>query len=145
LESEDIRNERWPGGASLAGGQSTPPSNHNFLTLSSHTPSADGSITIPPPVGVPSTSLLESLQTLVPRTPSFLRFAIRLLRLADILYKDDTKTAYLHALPNSARLLLGSTRAEVARELFSQWLTQSTYEELFDLQEEGLHLRCRAT
>ena len=132
FESEDIHNERRPG-ASLVNGQSI------------NAPSADGSIAIPPPVGLPSTSLLESLQTLVPRAPSFLRFAIRLLRLADILYKDDTKQPYLHVLPNAARLLLGSTRAEVARELFTQWLTQATYEELFDLQAEGLYLRCRAT
>lgn len=146
LESEDTHNERRPGGTSLAGGQSASPSNHSFLSLSTNVPSADGSITIPPPSGMPSSSLLESLQALVPRTPSFLRFVIRLLRLADILYKDDAKTAYLHALPNAARLLLGSTRAEVVRELFTQWLTQSTYEELFDLQRtEGLHLRCRAT
>ena len=145
LESEDIRNERRLGGAPLASGQSAGPSGHSFLALPTSAPSADGSIAIPAPVGMPSSSLLESLQALVPRTPSFLRFAIRLLRLADILYKEDTKTAYLHVLPNAARLLLGSTRAEVARELFTQWLTQATYEELFALQEEGLYLRCRAT
>jgi hypothetical protein len=29
--------------------------------------------------------------------------------------------------------------------LFSHWLSQAPYEELFDLQEEGLHLRCRST
>ncbi len=146
LESEDIHNERRPGGTSPAAGQSTALSNHSFLTLSANPPSSDGSIAIPPSIGMPSSSLLESLQERVSRTPSFLRFAIRLLRLADILYKDDAKMAHLHALPNVARLLLGSTRAEVARELFTQWLSQATYEELFDLQQtEGLFLRCRAT
>jgi hypothetical protein len=33
----------------------------------------------------------------------------------------------------------------VLSELFTHWLHQSTYREIFDLQEEGLSLRCRAT
>ncbi len=149
----------------------------------------DGSIAIPPPNGIPSMSLLESLQAAVSRPLLFLRFAIRILRLADILYfengandagdsyafgndaaqlaygsskrsemsaprvihqnqnryKDDTGTSILQVLPNAAELLLGPTRVEVAHELFTHWLNQLTYEELFDLQEEGLRLRCRAT
>ncbi len=147
----------------------------------------DGSISIPPPNGTPSTRLLESLQAVIPRPLPFLRFAFRLLRLADILYfesdvndvgessafsKDAPHLAYgssrrsevsafravpqnkygydarmpiLHVLPNAAALLLGPTRAEVAYELFTHWLNQPNYEELFDLQEEGLRLRCRAT
>ncbi len=107
--------------------------------------SKDGSVAIPPPSGMPSSSLLESLQAVVPRTPAFLCFAIRLLRLADILHKDDAGTPYLRLLPNAAHLLLGPSRDEVARDLFELWLARSTYEELFDLQEEGLRLRCRAT
>jgi len=148
----------------------------------------DGSIAIPAPNGTPSTALLESLQAVVPRPLSFLRFAIRVLRLADILYfendaneagkssttfgndtslqaygssdrsevssfrvmqqnrlKDDAGSSILHALPNAAELLLGSTRAEVTHELFMHWLNRASYDELFDLQEEGLRLRCRAT
>jgi hypothetical protein len=115
----------------------------------------DGSIAIPPSNGTPSTALLEYLFTVVPRPLSFLRFAIRVLRLADILYfehdinevskptktsgndrthftdsssehsevsgframqqdrrQDDIGASILHVLPNAARLLLGSNRAE---------------------------------
>src|SRR6266487_4966178 len=46
---------------------------------------------------------------------------------------------------NAARLLLGPINAEVARDLFELWLTHPGYEELFDLKEEGLQLRCRTT
>ncbi len=105
----------------------------------------EGSVAIPPPQNTPSKALLESLQAVVPRPLPFLRFAIRVLRLADILYRDDAGTSILHVLPNAAELLLGPNRAEVAHELFTHWLNQPTYEELFDLQEAGLRLRCRAT
>lgn len=147
----------------------------------------DGSIPIPAPSGTPSQGLLEYLLEVIPRSSSFLRFAIRVLRLADILYfehdtsetskpskmagngfslftdnpyelsddsdsravlqdmrKGDIGTSILHVLPNAARLLLGSNRAEVAHELFVHWLNRVSYDELFDLQDEGLRLRCRA-
>ena len=58
--------------------------------------------------------------------------------------KNDAGTSILHTLPNAARLLLGSNRAEVAHELFTHWLYRVSYDELFDLQDEGLRLRCRA-
>lgn len=105
----------------------------------------DGSIAIPPPEDMPTKTLLETLQAVVPRPLSFLRFAMRLLKLAGILYRDDAGTHGLHVLPNAAVLLLGPRHIEVAHELFTHWLNQPTYEELFDLQEEGLSLRCRAT
>jgi Helicase conserved C-terminal domain len=167
--SED--NGRWPGGSVRS---------QNPITV-------DGSIPIPAPDGTPSKGLLEYLFTVIPRPLPFLRFAIRVLRLADILYfehdtnevskaskmagndfslltdrpyepsaesgsraaqqdrrKGDTGTSILHVLPNAARLLLGSNRAEVAHELFTHWLNHASYDELFDLQDEGLRLRCRA-
>jgi hypothetical protein len=105
----------------------------------------EGSVAIPLPQNTPSMALLEILQADVPRPLPFLRFAIHVLRLADILYRDDTGTSILHVLPNAAELLLGPNRGEVAHELFTHWLNQPTYEELFDLQQEGLRLRCRAT
>ncbi len=89
--------------------------------------------------------LLATLQTSVTRTPALLRYAVRLLRLADILHKDDNDSSYLRSLPNVAHLLLGPNHAEVARDLFELWLTQPGYEELFELQEENLHLHCRTT
>ncbi|MGZ3609412.1 MAG: helicase-associated domain-containing protein [Ktedonobacteraceae bacterium] len=147
----------------------------------------DGSISVPAPNGTPSKALLEYLLGVIPRPIAFLRFAIRVLRLADIVYfesdtqeesrnsrqavndsapftessydpadesgprilqqdkrKNDAGTSILHTLPNAARLLLGSNRAEVAHELFTHWLHRVSYDELFDLQDEVLRLRCRA-
>src|SRR3989440_7479914 len=105
----------------------------------------DGAGSISPPSGLPSSSLIEALQPAVPRTSTFLHYAVRLLRLADILHKDDAGTPYLRLLPNAARLLLGPISREVARDLFELWLTQPSYDELFELQEEDLRLRCRTT
>lgn len=117
-----------------------------FTFTRSFTPSAgDGYVAVPSPTDMPSSSLLTALQSRVPRTSAFLRFAVRLLRLADILHKDDSGTPYLRVLPNAAQLLLGSSRAEVMHDLFELWLTRSSYGELFDLKEEGLRLCCRAT
>ncbi|HEU5228157.1 MAG TPA: hypothetical protein VFU49_10135 [Ktedonobacteraceae bacterium] len=106
---------------------------------------SDSSVTVPPPTDTPSSSLLTTLQASVPRPPAFLCFAVRLLRLADILHKDDSGTPYLRILPNAAQLLLGPARADVAHDLFELWLMQSSYGELFDLREEGLRLCCRST
>lgn len=106
--------------------------------------SADGAIAVPPPDDLPASALLKLLQDTLFSTPAYGRFAIGLLRLADILYKDDATTATLHILPNAARLLLGPARTEVASELFAHWLARPSYDELFALQEDGLRLRCRA-
>src|SRR5207237_9834250 len=78
-------------------------------------------------------------------TSTFLRDAVRFLRLADLFHQDDAGPAYLRLLPNAARLLLGPSSSEVARDLFDLWLTQPGYDELFELQEEDLRLRCRTT
>ena len=52
----------------------------------------DGSIPVPVPNGTPSKGLLEYLLGVIPRSMPFLRFAIRVLRLADILYfESDTQ------------------------------------------------------
>jgi len=117
------------------------------LTLPNTTgsPSSGGSAAIPPPANILSTSMLSSLGTRVEYTPAFLRFAVGLLRLTDILHKDDSGALILRVLPNAAQLLLGSTHKEILRELFELWLAQASYESLFDLQEDGLRLRCRAT
>ncbi|HEX4203396.1 MAG TPA: hypothetical protein VHZ51_04205 [Ktedonobacteraceae bacterium] len=106
---------------------------------------SDGSVAIPPPSDLPTAALFSAVQKKIPHAPETLRFALRLLKLADILQKDESGTAQLRVLPNIAQLFLGAKRAEVARDLFELWLTQSSYTELFDLQEEGLRLRCRAT
>ncbi len=132
--------DEWPAQTSAAHQVEAQP-----LARPSTTLSTDGSVPLPPPSDMPSSSLLATLQTLVPRSPAFLRFAVRLLRLADLLHKDDSGAPYLRVLPNVAQLLLGPARADVARDLFELWLTQSSYEELFALQEDGLRLRCRAT
>ena len=100
---------------------------------------------IPPPAGYPTVAILDSLETVLPRSRDFLRYAVRLLRLADILYKDESEAPGLRVLPNAARLLLGEARAEIARDLFTLWITQPGYDELFELQTEHLRLCCRTT
>ncbi len=105
----------------------------------------DNQGTVPPPENMPSASMLGFLQEAVSRSRGFLRFAARLLRRSDILHKDDHGTPYLRALPNVARLFLGAESAEVIPDLFELWLTRSSYEELYDLHEEGLHLYSRTT
>ena len=126
---------------------------------SSPSPGSEGSVAIPPPPGLPGAALLEALQESVPLSPSFLRFAYRILRMGEILYADaeaaqaPNAANSLHAsgvplvtlsmLPNAAELLLGPTRGEVTVELFSHWLRQATYIELFEATEAVLRLRCR--
>lgn len=116
------------------------------LANSISSPSIEKSIAIPPAIGRPSSTLIEWLRSVVARPPAFLRFAVRLLRLADILYiETEAETSHLHALPNAARLLLGPLSGEVAHELWTLWLMQATYEEVFDVQEGGVRLCCHAT
>ncbi len=103
----------------------------------------DGSIALPPPSDEPDGSLIELLQASLSASPTLLRFATRLLRLADIVHNDDRGTAQLRVLPNAAQLLLGPTRDEVLHDLFELWLTHHSYEDLFALTEDGLRLRCR--
>jgi hypothetical protein len=116
--------------------------------------SSEGSVAIPPPAGLLPVALLERLQEAVLLSPSFLRFAYRILRLGEILYTDaeatqvtqavqtaNPATVTLRMLPNAAELLLGPTRSDVTVELFTHWLRQATYIELYELAE--MRLRCR--
>ena len=137
MEHYDERDERAGGMRGM----------NTLATLRSFSAGAhDETTLVTPPGGLPSATALERLQSDVPRTAQFLRFAFRLLRLADLLHKDDGgMPGSLRLLPNAARLLLGPASAEVARDLFELWLTHAGYEELFDLQEEGLQLKCRTT
>jgi hypothetical protein len=124
-------------------------SNTGNLARAVNAQSGDGSTVLPAPPGLPPASLLEHLQTLVPRPPAFLRFAYLALRLSDILYIENEAnsagTSVLRMLSSATGLLLGMSRSEVLFELFTHWQRQSSYREIFDLQEEGLLLRCRAT
>ena len=137
MEHYDERDERAGGMRGM----------NTLATLRSFSAGAhDETTLVTPPGGLPSATALERLQSDVPRTAQFLRFAFRLLRLADLLHQDDGgMPGSLRLLPNAARLLLGPASAEVARDLFELWLTHAGYEELFDLQEEGLQLKCRTT
>jgi len=123
-------------------------SSGSLLRATGMTP-AEGSVAIPPPAGLPSAALLRILQAALPYPQAFLRFAYRILRLGEILYMEgethNSITVTLHMLPNAAELLLGPTRSEVIVELFTHWLQQATCIELFELAEETLRLRCRAT
>ncbi len=137
IERDDRRNER--------GGRS----NTGNLARVVNAQSGDGSMALPAPPGLPPAALLEHVQALLPRPLAFLRFAYLVLRLSDILYVENEAnspgTSLLRMLPNATGLLLGISRSEVLFELFTHWQRQSTYREIFDLQEEGLLLRCRAT
>ncbi len=124
---------------------------------SAASPSSEGSLAIPPPTGMLPPALLTTLQNVVAYTPAFLRFVYRILRLGEILYTENETpqatpqaasmtggvSATLRMLPNAAELLLGPTRREVTLELFSHWLRQASYIELFELSELALRLRCR--
>ena len=103
----------------------------------------DGSIALPPPPDEPGTPLIAMAQASLPFSPALLSFVTRLLRLSDILHKDDGGTTQLRILSHTAQLLLGPTRNEVLRDLFDLWLTHNSYEELSELEEDGLRLRCR--
>ena len=56
---------------------------------------ADGSLALPAPDDQPAPALIEFLRSSVPRRAAFLRFGVRLLRLADILYKEENGPAHL--------------------------------------------------
>ncbi len=114
-----------------------------FTARSTGPITGDGSIALPPPPDEPEASLITTAQTTLPASPALLRFATRLLRLSDILHKDDKGTAHLRVLSNTAQLLLGPTRDEVLHDLFELWLTHHSYEDLSALEEDGLRLRCR--
>jgi len=105
-----------------------------------------GSVSIAPPDDLPPSTLIDKILPCVsPLSPGLLRFALHLLGLSEILYRDDEGTPYLRVLANVAQLFLGPNRAEVSRDLFELWLTRSSYVDLFGLLEENLRLRCRAT
>ena len=105
----------------------------------------DGSLALPPPEDQPAPALIEKMQTEVTRPPDLLRFAVRLLHMADLLYQEQTWQAHLRALPNVAHLLLDSARNDVLHELLTRWLKQVSYADLFELSEHGVRVRCRAT
>ncbi len=99
--------------------------------------SSDGSCALPPPLDLPPAPLISLLQTVVPRSPAYLRFVVRLLRLTDMLKKDDLHANCLQALPDLASSLLGPASVGLVRDLFFLWLERSSYAELFELQEEN--------
>lgn len=117
----------------------------NLPPLSAGRLSSDGSLALPAPEDQPSPAMIESLRETLSRSPAFLRFTFRLLNLSNILYKEDNWLARLRTLSDSAGLLLGPGRTDLLHELFTGWLNQASYAELFDLAESGIRVRCRAT
>ena len=105
---------------------------------------SDRSVQVQPPEDTPSPALIDSLQRVISRPAGFLRFAVRFLRLANMVYKDETGKPALRILQTSAQFLLGSPSMEMIRDLFDLWLHKSSYSDLFDLQNDGLRLCCRA-
>jgi hypothetical protein len=130
-------------------GSAAEPQEKRALRNSSLPPSGrlptDGSLALPTPEDQPAPLLIDSLQDMLSRSPAFLRFAVRLLRMANILYKEETWQTNLRILPNAAELLLGPSSQDALHELFTQWLGHASYAELFELVETGIRIRCRAT
>lgn len=117
----------------------------NSGSLSSSRLAADGSLALPPPEDQPAPAMIEKLQADVPRSPAFLRFVINLLTQADLLSQEEVWPAKLQAQSNAAQRLLGSDSDAMLHDLFERWLSQASYEELFELSELGVRVRCRAT
>jgi hypothetical protein len=107
--------------------------------------STDGSVAIAPPEDLPSSSLLLDLQEHIQQQLGFLRFIIRMVHGADLFEKSDGKPAILRLHSAAAERLLGPDWTKTLRTLFEFWLIQTSYGDLYDLTEEHLRLRCRAT
>lgn len=127
IEQEEKRAQR--SGSLLSGGRS----------------SIDGSLALPPPSDQPEPTLIETLNSLPGRPPAFLRFAVRLLRLAELVYTEEEGGLKLRVLPDAAQLLLGPARDDTLHSLFTRWAGQVSYAELAELADGGLRVRCRAT
>jgi len=117
---------------------------HSSL-LSAGRSSTDGSLALPSPADQSAPDLIEALGTQLERSPTFLRFAVHLLRLAEIVDTEEKWEQKLHILPDTAELLLGPARDDVLRRLFVHWAEQASYAELAELSDHGLRVRCRAT
>jgi hypothetical protein len=120
-------------------------SSRGIFTPAADRQSADGSLALTPPDDQPSLVMIDSLLTVVQRSPAYLRFVVRLLRQANILYKEENWSVRLRVLPNAAQLLLGPARNDMLHDLFTHWVSQTSYAELFELAERGTRVRCRAT
>ncbi len=105
---------------------------------------SDRSVLVQPPEDTPSPALISSLQEIISCPASFLRFAVRFLRLVNLVYKDEADKPVLRILQTSAQFLLGSPSMEMLKDLFDLWLHKSSYSDLYDLQTDGLRLCCRA-
>lgn len=105
----------------------------------------DGSLALPAPEDQPASALIEAASAALERSPGFLRFAVCLLRQSDVLYKEESWQTKLRVLAHAAQFLLGPTRQDALYDLFTRWLNQPSYSELYELSEKGLRVRCRAT
>jgi hypothetical protein len=129
-----------------------------YITPVSGLPSTDGSVAMPSPEDLPPASLLQELQErilwregAVPTSqlpsesrPALLRFIVRVLGVADLLNKGDGPSPALCLRSGTTERLLGSDWPGTLRTLFKLWLTQTSYGDLYDLNEEHIRLRCRA-
>lgn len=117
----------------------------NSSLLSGGRPSTDGSLAVPPPADQPAPAVIDMLNAQLGYSPIFLRFAVRLLRLSEIVSTGEKWEQKLYVLPDAAQLLLGPARDDVLHRLFLRWADQASYTELAELAESGLRVRCRAT
>lgn len=114
-------------------------------TRTSDSPLNDGAFTISGTSELPPESLIDLLYERLPRPRPFLRYALRLLRLADLVRRDPTTGTQIRASDELPNMLLGERRIDIAHNLFTLWLKHSSIDELIRLREVGVHLRCRAS
>lgn len=105
---------------------------------------SDGSFLLQSTSDQPPESLIARLRERLPRSRTFLRFALRLLRGGNMLRRADDDRNRLHIADSLAEKLLGEAQVQEAQELFMLWLKHSSIDELLGLREDGVDLRCRA-
>jgi hypothetical protein len=107
--------------------------------------STDGSVAMPSPEDLLPAPLLRGEGAgLLPLQPALLRFIIRVLSIADLFEIADGQSPTLSLRSGTAERLLGPDWPKTLRTLFNLWLTQASYGDLYDLNEEDVRLRCRA-
>lgn len=114
-------------------------------TATVHNVQTEQAMSLPCPDDIPSEAVVSVLRKKVPRTPAFLRWAVRVLALAGFIQRDERDVSRLQVLPEAAQILLGSAPERVLHDLFQLWLRHASYGELFELTQEGIQIHTRTT
>jgi hypothetical protein len=106
--------------------------------------SVDGSVAIPSPPDQPSFALAQVLQEHLQLSSPLLIFLLRVLRSTTVL-QMKRNDAFWELRSDATERFLGADWSQTLHVLFDLWLTQCSYGDLYDLKEDQLRLRCRAT